>query len=292
MKEILKASFGSWHIQCIPQDGGRISVLKYEGYDLLTTNPPGFKPPGRFYGEYETRPVFGYDDCFPSVDSCIYPDQQTVCRDHGELCWKEWKVEIMGNSLICSTDCLNPEVTFKRILDFTGNILTWRFEVVNESEKTIPFIHVMHALFPLEKIQYIKLPKFVKIFDEEKSVEHRLKNPHELENYLLTTKSGDYKMLLLKEICAGSIILGFQKGLNLNISFEIKLFPTIGIWWNNAGYPKEEGLQRTECAFEPIPGTSSDLSKSIRDGIYLVAKPGETLTWEIFWTIEYDVNLN
>jgi hypothetical protein len=262
------------------------------GHDLLSINPTTFKPPDRFYGEYETRPVYGYDDCFPSVDPCIYPDEQFECRDHGELCWQEWQVQKKGNSLICYTDCLKPGVNFKRILEFTGNKLTWRFEVVNVSAKKLVFLHVMHALLPLKKIQYIKIPEFGKIVDEIKSVESGPKSSHELADNLITIQSGVYKMLLLKEISEGSIKLGFQKGLTLHISFDIKLFPTIGIWWNNAGYPEEEGLQRTECAFEPIPGTCSDLSKSFRDGIYLMAEPGKTLTWEINWTIEQDDNIN
>lgn len=280
------ANFGNWHIQCIPEDGARISVLKYAGHDLLTANPPSFKPPDRFYGEYETRPVYGYDDCFPSVDPCIYPDEQFECRDHGELCWQEWQVQTKGNSLICNTDCLKPEVTFKRMLDFAGNKLTWRFEVVNVSVKKIAFLHVMHALLPVEKIQYIEIPESGKIADEIKLVEPYLKNAHELADNLLNIQSGDYEMLLLKEISEGSVKLGFKQGLTLHISFDIKLFPTIGIWWNNAGYPEEEGLQRTECAFEPIPGTCSDLSKSFRDGIYLMSLPGKSLCWEINWAIQ------
>jgi hypothetical protein len=290
--EIIEANFENWYIQCIPEDGGRISVLKYAGHDLLTQNPPVFKPPERFYGEYETRPVYGYDDCFPSVDPCIYPEEQLECRDHGQLCWQEWKVQTKGNNLICSTDCLNPEVTFKRMLEFTGNKLTWRFEVVNVSAKKLVFLHVMHALLPVKKIQSIKIPEFGKIVDEIKSVDLGLKRAHELADNLLAIQHGAYEMLLVKEISEGSVKLGFKNGLNLHISFDIKLFPTIGIWWNNAGYPEEEGLQRTECAFEPIPGTCSDLSRSFRDGIYLMAESGKTLAWEINWTIEHDDIIN
>src|SRR5450759_2067574 len=287
-----KATFGNWHIQCVPEDGARISVLKYEGNDLLTANPAAFKPPEKFYGEFETRPVFGYDDCFPSVDPCIYPEEQFKCRDHGELCWNEWQIQINGNSLICSIDCLKPEVTFKRILEFAGNNLTWRFEVVNRSDKMIVFLHVMHALFPLKKIQYIKLPDFKNVIDEVRSAEIDVKSAKKLADNLLFIKSGIYKMLLLKEISGGLVTLSFDNGLTLHIDFDVKLFPTLGIWWNNAGYPEEEGLQRTECAFEPIPGTCSDLSKSFIDGTYLSVEPGKTLTWEIAWTMNNDKSIN
>ena len=61
----------------------------------------------------------------------VYPEGEQQCRDHGELCWQRWSSETNGNSLICSTDCLNPAVNFKRILIFEGNVLKWRFEVTS-----------------------------------------------------------------------------------------------------------------------------------------------------------------
>ena len=92
-------------------------------------------------------------------------------------------------------------------------------------------------------------------------------------------------MLLLREISDGSVKLGLKNGLSLQIDFDRDLFPSLGIWWNHSGYPVEEGIQRNECAFEPIPGTCSDLSKSFADGICLKADPGETLTWKIKWIV-------
>jgi hypothetical protein len=284
----IKASFGNWHIQCIPADGGRISVLRYKDQDLLTAKPVSFRAPDTFYGEYETRPVYGYDDCFPTCTPCKYPGDQSKCRDHGELCWNEWELDLTGNGMVCTTDCLKPEVRFIRILEFAGNRLTWKFEVVNRSAEKIVFLHLMHALLPLAEIQYIKLPDFLNITEENKHLDPSLKNSSDVEKHLLSLEPGDYEMLLLNEIEEVSVILGFHSGLALNMEYNIKMFPTLGIWWNNAGYPDEEGLRRTECAFEPIPGTSSDLSRSFSDESYLSAEPGETIRWEISWSVRND----
>jgi hypothetical protein len=281
----IKADFGNWQIEIIPEDGARIAFLKYKGHNLLTTNPAAFRPPVKFYGEFETRPVYGYDDCFPSVDPCLYPDEQFNCRDHGELCWQKWDVQIKGNSLICCAECLKPDASFKRILEFSGNKLTWRFEVINRSVKKIAFLHVMHALLPLENIRYVKLPDFKNVEDEANSVDLGEKNAGELADSILSIQSGIFRMLLLKEIRDGALVLGFKNDLSLRIDFDKTLFPTIGIWWNNAGYPQEDGLQRTECAFEPIPGTCSDLSKSYIDGSFLTAESGKEFSWEVQWKI-------
>lgn len=282
--EIFTSDFGEWHIEYIPDDGARISVLKYAGQDLLTSKAVDFTPPVMFHGEYETRPVFGYDDCFPTVDPCIYPGGDLGCRDHGEICWKKWQTEIKGSSLICSADCLLPEVNFKRIMTFRENRVAWRFEVLGITAEQSVFLHVMHALLPLHKIVDLEIPEFTKVFDEVKSEEASLKNPAEVRESLLALQPGSFIMLLLKDISDGFIRLSFITGLKLEINFDPKLFPTLGIWWNNGGYP-ESGQLRTECAFEPIPGSCSDLSKSFRDDAYLSLWPGTKTCWEIIWTI-------
>jgi hypothetical protein len=280
----LKSAFGDWLIEYLPEDGARISVLKYRGHNLLTSEPVGFYPPVNFCGEYETRQVFGYDDCFPTVDVCPYPGAKFDCRDHGEICWQEWQAEIQGNRLICSTDCHNPAVNFKRIMTFEGKRLIWRFEVTSLSTERIVFLHVMHALLQLDNIKNLEIPGCRKIFDEIKSEETGLKSSAELGEWLLAFHPGSFGMFLLREISDGLVKLSFSSGLRLEISFEHKLFPTLGIWWNKGGYP-ESGQLRTECAFEPIPGTCSDLSKSVRDGVYLVVEPAKPMIWEVSWTV-------
>ncbi len=289
--EIIKANIGNWHIHCLPEDGARISVLQFAGHDLLTTAPSSFKSPEKFYGEYETRPVYGYDDCFPTVDLCTYPTDKFKCKDHGELCWQKWQVSFEGNRLSCNTTCLRPKVTFKRTLEFDGNKLKWKFEVVNLSGKTIPFLHVMHALMPLKEIQFMEFPGFSNVVYEGRSVEPDLKNPRELADHLLDILPGAYEMLLLKNVTGDFVKLGFRNGINLQMYYPVELFPTIGIWWNYSGYPDEEGLRRCECAFEPIPGTGSNLSDSFKEGVYLKTEPGKTLKWEINWEVK-GLNVN
>ena len=282
----LEAVIGKWFIQCIPEDGARISVLQYEGIDLLTGRPADFKPPEMDYGEYETRPVYGYDDCFPSVDPCVYPHSSMACRDHGNICWMKWQVALENNRLTGHVDCLMPKVVFIRTLEFQENSLNWKFEVINHTDAELPFLHVMHALMPLEEIRSIELPEFFKIIDENTSKQLDIKDPENIALSLLNLRSGTFAMLLLKGVKQDQIHLVLKKGLTLKISFNRYLFPTIGIWWNNCGYPNEDGRQRIECAFEPIPGSTSKLEQAYADGTFLKVEPGRTLKWEINWQIQ------
>jgi hypothetical protein len=282
---MVKAEFGNWHIECLPEDGARISVLKYGGKDLLTPAISSFRKPENNYGEYELRPVYGYDDCFPTVDKCIYPGENFECRDHGELYRQKWEVKTENSGLTCSTVCLKPEASFTRTLEFSGNNLTWYFEVKNRSGKPFPFLHVMHTLMPLKIIKSIEVTDFRKVFDENKSTDLKLKKPKDVNDHLLNLKEGEYEMLILKKVKRGNINLGFKNGITLGIEYDAEIFPSLGIWWNNGAYPCEDGLRRTECAFEPIPGTCSNLEKSFHDGIYLKVDPFGTYKWKISWSI-------
>jgi hypothetical protein len=283
--KILDASIGKWFVQCIPEEGARLSALQYEGIDLLTGSPSDFRPPQMDYGEYETRPVYGYDDCFPTVDPCMYPNSGLVCRDHGNIYRMKWDVVHESNRLACRVDCHTPKVVFKRTLDFREDTLKWKFEVINPTDSEFAFLHIMHALMPLQDIQSIMLPGFYQVIDERTSMHLNFREADNVASYLQNMQPGAFAMLLVKGVKRGDIRLDLTTGLTLKISFSKNLFPTLGIWWNNSGYPDEDGRQRTECAFEPIPGSSSNLGQAFTDGTYLKVTPRGNLKWEINWHI-------
>ena len=93
-------------------------------------------------------------------------------------------------------------------------------------------------------------------------------------------------MLYLQGVSTGQVVLKFSDELRISVDFPVELFPTLGIWWDNEGYPDEEGCRRIECAFEPISGSASRLSEAYQKKKCLSVKPGATFTWKIRWSIE------
>ncbi len=281
----ININFEDWQIECIPDDGARISVLRYAGFDLLTTKPLAFKAPVKDYGEYETRPVYGYDDCFPSVSACKHPVENFFIRDHGQLCWLKWDVKVEGHRLICSTECDEPNVRFTRTLEFLKSSVNWKFDIENKTGKSLDFIHVIHPLMPLGDITKVDVPGFKTVFERENLKLTSIVNSSDLNDQLLKIKPGNFQMLFLSELNDGFIILSYQNKLKLKMSFDHKVFPTLGVWWNNSGYPAEQGLERCECAFEPVPGTNSNLESTYNDGVYLSVEPDKVFSWECKWKI-------
>lgn len=277
--------YGHWLVEYDLDDGARLNRLCFDHVDLITTEPEHFKPPSTDYGEYETRPVYGYDDCFPSVEESIYPGMNWKIPDHGELCWLKWNLEAQGNRLTFSVKSRVLPVHFKRILEFSESSLVWRFEVENEGEEILPFQHVIHPLIKLDSITDIQLPPFDSV-NNDVGLNLDLRDPEAVSNFLFSRVAGDTHMLFIQKVKEGKISWTYHKKLQLEMRYPPELFPAIGIWWNHSGYPDEDGCRRNECAFEPVPGTSSTLSEAHDEGLALLAKPGKTFSWEMNWNMK------
>lgn len=250
---------GSWEVDCDLHDGARIRRLRYDGLDLLTTAPTTFTPPSRDFGRYETRPVYGYDDCFPTVEVCDgWPD-------HGEVCWLEWT----GSTTECWVQSRRAPVTFTRRLAFADRELVWSFVADNHGHQILPVQHVMHALMPLDEISAMSLPAC------------QTHDSAALAQKLLSLPRGSVEMLFLQEIVEGTFTLRYRQGLRLTVTFPHEMFPTLGIWWNNTGYPDEDGRRRNECALQPTPGRTSRLS----DGTTLRLLPQGHVAWQVHWKV-------
>ena len=278
----LRLTYGPWEVECLAEDGARLSVLRFDGTDLLTSAPADFRAPAADHGQYETRPVYGYDDCFPSVAACAYPRGDRVAvPDHGELCWLPWKVGCSADGLECVVRSKLLPIEFKRSLTFAGASLTWEFEVINETREAVVFQHVMHALMPLGAVTGLELPRF-------SSVTETLHNevlPADVADYLMGLPTGQARMVHLQGMNEGKSNIVLRSGIQVAVTFPSSLFPTLGIWWNNGGYPDEEGCRRVECAVEPIPGPLGSLAEAYESGTHLTVPPNDRLEWTIGWTV-------
>ncbi len=279
-------SSGPWHVSYSAADGGRLTSLKYRGQDLLTLTPRSFRAPRTDYGLYETRPVFGYDDCFPSVGACRFPESDWEVPDHGELCWLSFTTRSETGRLIFQAGSRVLPVKLERALSFSRDKLDWQFRVRNAGTRRIPFQHIMHPLMPVKEVMRIDFPEFSSLFDERAGVTLAMQDPAEVEAFLLSQPVGSARMLFLRDVSEGDVTITLRGGLRLRMSFPQQTFPTIGVWWNNGGYPAEEGCRRFECAFEPTPGGISRLDTAYAEGRCQFVEPGSESAWSISWSME------
>ncbi len=277
---------GPWHIEYTPEDGGRLDRIAYNAFDLVTTAPAHFQKPAANYGEYENRPVYGYDDCFPSVEACPYPGIDWRIPDHGEVCWLNWKSREGNGDLVFETESRALPVRLTREMHCEDAALTWKFEVYNWGDIPLPFQHVMHPLMKLDDIVRIDVPECTSVFESRTRQILPLNQAREIGEYLVQRPRGTATMLFLRGIRDGNIRWLYKNGLQLAMRFPLALFPAIGIWWNNNGYPAEPGIERNECAFEPIPGNSSNLSEVFQHRQGLTVPSRGRFCWQITWDLE------
>lgn len=278
---------GDWRVGYNLKDGGRLTSLAYKGQGLLTPAPHPFHPPAKAHGLFEDRPVYGYDDCFPSVVACYYPGKRVSIPDHGELCWLPWEVSEGKDSLAFVARSKLLPLVFKREMTFYDSKLVWDFEVTNKGSEDLPFQHSMHPLLPVDEIEGIQLPGFKSVFDWNANRELESMTPAELCERLLTSRSGAVEMLFVRRIENGEIGWTYSNGLSVRMLFPHEYFPTIGIWWDRGGYPDEVGISRNECAFEPTAGSTSLLSQASADGECLTVHAGSTFRWQIVWEMSF-----
>jgi galactose mutarotase-like enzyme len=286
---ITTCEFGPWSVAYALADGGRLTRLQFRGVDLLTSEPHAFHQPRGDYGSYETRPVFGYDDCFPTVDACSFPGLEWQVPDHGELCWLDWQVEERADSLVFSVASKVLPWRFQRQMYFSANKLTWTFEVDNAGDDKLPFLHVMHPLMPLAEIANFELPAFESVYDEISGLTMDLPDAAAVREFLLDQSVGSAQMLILRNIKAGEMRLQFKNGVRLVITFSPEDFRSLGVWWNNHGYPPEDNCRRSECAFEPIAGPDSVLTHAYESDTCFWAMPRGSFTWQVHWCFEEPV---
>jgi len=278
---------GPWTLQCTPRDGARLDALEYDGHPLLTTAPKDFRPPKQDYGEYELRPVYGYDDCFPTDSPCPFPGREGLqVRDHGELCWLAWQVEQTGNQLDCfvRSQAL-PNVTFRRRMIFSDDSIEWQFEATNEGDEAVPFVHVMHPLMPPEPITSIQLPEFDKARSELRKTDLPVGNAAQCAEHILQQPVGTTDMMVLEGVRTGEISLALKPRLTLTMEFDPKVCPAVGIWWNRTAYPDEDGLRRSECAFEPILGAKVSLADAVAEGVHATIPANGKSSWQSTWRV-------
>ncbi len=283
MKEIKR--IGPWLVEYIPEDGGRISWLSYDNIDLLTVEPKHFTAPKEDYGAYERRPVYGYDDCFPSIEPCYYPGSDWMIPDHGEVCWLPFEVQENGNNLIFQVESKNIPAKLIRKMTFESDKLIWSFRVENKADKALPFQHVVHPLMPLNSISGLSLPEYESIYDDINQINLSLDGYGTLEEFLLSRPAGTTNMLFVRNIKEGKMSWEYHNKIRVTAEFSTELFPSIGIWWNNNKYPDEDNCRRNECALEPVPGLNSRLADAHQSGKALQAEPLSSVNWQIVWHI-------
>ncbi len=99
-------------------------------------------------GRYDAYDYSGWDECFPSIGECFYPEtpwRGIGVPDHGELWTLPWQTEIADSSLRQVAHGVRFPYSFERSIDFghPGN---------GENQVSIDYAVTNHAPFPFQAL--------------------------------------------------------------------------------------------------------------------------------------------
>lgn len=279
---------GDWRLICDLEDGGRISSARWRGLELLTQPhlPNGsFRAPAPDYGLYETRPVFGYDDCWPSVQPSVWTGLGREVRDHGELIWRQWENVDLGETLSCTVGDADQGWIFRREVSASGSDLRFAFTCSNTGSAPMPMHWAGHVLVPPLSVVDLELPEFAsarQTFPMPSAIGARTGG--EVWSYLSGLPAGTSVFVAFDEVRGNELRVSLGE---YDWRWRVTGLerPSLGLWFNRRGYPTPSELARDEFGIEWMTGESPRLEDAVREGSAVVLRPGENVQWGMEWSI-------
>lgn len=279
---------GNWEVCCDPDDGGRVGSIRWRGRELLTQpHLIGglFEAPAEDYGEYEIRPVFGYDDCWPCLEVCQWPGMGREVRDHGELVWQKWESRIDGGTLVDRVTDEDGKWRFERRTLNCDGALVFEYACANTGDTPFPMSWAGHVLIPPQPVTSLSLPEFGHArHDDPPDAEEVLRTPGDVWSYLQSRSAGKATFLVIEDLANHELQLQFDD-LVWRWSVEGISSPGIGLWYNRRGYPGSNHLARDEFGIEWMTSPACALTNAPRASDAVVLTPGEERRWRMRWQI-------
>lgn len=150
--------------QFLPGLGAKMASLTYKprGMELLVQAPGTTYLHQPFDGDYVAGECSGFDDMFPTIDTCYYdrfPWQGTRMADHGEVWSLPWEMRAGDDSLCFAVHGVRfPYRLEKQVRFAEDSILRLDYCLTNLSPYPFDFLWAAHMMINLEEDTELLLP--------------------------------------------------------------------------------------------------------------------------------------
>lgn len=161
-------------VDVLPGAGAKVISLRsrVSANEWLWVDPDRPLSPRPATGPFDAHELSGWDECFPTIGPCPYPDGAFAGRqlgDHGELWQRGWRdVSASDDEIALTIDGQALPYRFTRVISAgAGGGLTISYEVRNRGEAPFAAMWSMHPLFRAEPGMRIELagrPEITKEF--------------------------------------------------------------------------------------------------------------------------------
>jgi galactose mutarotase-like enzyme len=300
-KENVLIETGPCSLTVLPDFGGKIASLRFQGRELLQAPLAPIAPrrPGKPFDESDAS---GWDECLPSVAACTVntPSGPAHIPDHGDLWRVPWTVtERDAHSVALTASCSSLPLQLARKLSLaeTGNgvRLSLDYKLTNTGDKSLPWSWAAHPLFAASLGDRIVLPDSVHTLRLEGSGGNRLGNCGD-EKLWPIAEQADGTDTDLSWVAAADSGIGDKlsagpmkdddgwcalerpsAGVRIKVSFDPNATPYIGLWMCYGGWPERPGPKQVCVALEPATAPVDSLAFT---GPWTrTLAPGESAAW-------------
>lgn len=286
-------------IKILPDYGGKIiSIINKENNkEILFQSSKKLKVPnyGSIFSEYDSS---GFDECFPSIDECIYPKgsrKDLKIPDHGEVWAMPWKVEIKKDKAYLEVTSEKFQYTLKKIINLIDNKIKIDYEVINFGSDELAYIWTPHMLLNCDENTKIVVPNHLdKIISLESTSTHLEYMKEYSYPYTIDKNQEIFDLSMVENLnknnCEKFYFLqqtSWSKIINLktNDSVTVRVptdkVPYLGIWRTQGGYRGDYNI-----ALEPCTGIYDSIEDGIKRDKIEKIKKNTTNTW---W-LEIEIN--
>ena len=284
-----------------PQEGRKIRSLisKRTGIEYLYQDSRSNFGEGQDYGNHD---ISGFDECFPTVWACDYPDgkkQGLALRDHGYLWHRPWTARIENDRVVMQCDIPELDCRFERVCWLeTSRSFRLDYRITNNDDEPLKYVYSAHPLLAANEDTQLVLPQemdqaFVFFVANMPGmspgtwIDWREDTIPSLQSPFTAERQACLKVYSprLTSVRAAVIHSDHKEGLQFDVDAD--QLPYLGVLYQQGYDSDPEGVFSREVflALEPTSGVGDDLPPCQTPGPLCQLQPNETKEFTIRLTL-------
>ena len=289
-------------VEIIPEEGGRVSSLRSLHADLefLTQSRRGRRfPQAGFETRFQDGYCAGIEECLPTIGPSCPETEGGPAPDHGDFWQLPWQVFAASDREVSMFAVgFSRTFRFRKQLTLEDKTLRIAYTIENIGSTRQSFLYACHPLFAVSRGDRVLLPSEIRELRLDYSKGDRLGLSGSIIPWPVThaglrldvadgPEAGTAEMLYsprLREAVCG--IYRKASGRVLEVSFDSKRLPYLGLWLCYGGWPGDgEAPLQYAVALEPTTSPYNTLAKAQQANAAISLKAGETYDWEILFGV-------
>ena len=295
---------GSLRVAIEAENGGKIRSLRSQrtGLEYFYQDPRDDFGVGDGYGNHS---ISGFDECFPTVWACPYPDGERsglALRDHGYLWGRVWQYAIQDERLGMSCEIPELGCRFERTCWVrSAATLSFDYRITNHGSQPLKYIYSAHPMLAAHEDSVLRLPRdfdraYVFFAAGHSCVKQHtwIEWPPSVDENLSPPFRGSREACLKiysPRLAEGRADIYHQDhGEGLRFDFDTNKLPHLGVLYQQGFDEDPESPFRGELflGLEPTTGVGDDLQTCQKTGTVAELPAGRTKEFSIQLTLFSD----